>query len=174
MIISLCIREKKDLFYRFPVSACVMRGASAVDAEFVGHRREVTCARFLPRILLINGRRRCLLAIGSKDRTLSLWLTSPRQPMCIVNDFFASGILDLSWCLNDENGLITLGICSPDGACAFIIFTKGELGTPLTRQEMAKFYSDLYKVDIAIPTKTITNGLVILQMFNAERLFLLF
>ncbi|CAF1287065.1 unnamed protein product [Rotaria sordida] len=142
----------------FPVSACVIRGASTVDAEFVGHRREVTCARFLQRILLINGRRRCLLAIGSKDRTLSLWLTSPRQPMCIINDFFASGILDMSWHLNDNDGLITLGICSPDGACAFIIFNKDELGTPLTRHEMEKFYSDMYKVNISIPTKTITNG----------------
>ncbi|CAF1283994.1 unnamed protein product [Rotaria sp. Silwood1] len=142
----------------FPVSACVIRGASTVDAEFVGHRREITCARFLQRILLINGRRRCLLAIGSKDRTLSLWLTSPRQPMCIVNDFFASGILDMSWYLNDDEGLITLGICSPDGACAFIIFNKGELGTPLTRHEMAKFYSDMYKVNISLSTKTITNG----------------
>ncbi|CAF3014606.1 unnamed protein product [Rotaria socialis] len=142
----------------FPVAACVIRGASTVDAEFVGHRREVTCARFLQRILLINGRRRCLLAIGSKDRTLSLWLTSPRQPLCVVNDFFASGILDMSWCLNDDNGLITLGICSPDGACAFIIFNKDELGTPLTRPEMAKFYSDMYKVNMSIPTKAITNG----------------
>lgn len=138
-----------------------MRGTSTVDAEFVGHRREITCARFLPRILLINGRRRCLLAIGSKDRTLSLWLTSPRQPMCIINDFFASGILDMSWHLNDEDGLTTLGICSPDGACAFVVFKKGELGTPLTRQEMAKFYSDMYKVNVSMPTKPITNGLVL-------------
>ncbi|CAF0812323.1 unnamed protein product [Adineta steineri] len=142
----------------FPVSACIIRGSSTVDAEFVGHRREITCARFLPRILLINGRRRCLLAIGSKDRTLSLWLTSPRQPMCIINDFFASGILDISWYLNEDEGLITLGVCSPDGACAFITFNKGELGTPLTQPEMAKFYSDMYKVNIVIPTKTITNG----------------
>jgi hypothetical protein len=78
--------------------------------------------------------------------------------MCIINDFFASGILDMSWHLNDDTGLITLGVCSPDGACAFITFKKGELGIPLTHQEMAKFYSDLYKVDISIPTKTITNG----------------
>ncbi|UJR14750.1 hypothetical protein I4U23_001740 [Adineta vaga] len=142
----------------FPVSACIIRGSSTVDAEFVGHRREVTCARFLPRILLINGRRRCLLAIGSKDRTLSLWLTSPRQPMCIINDFFASGILDISWHLNENDSLITLGVCSPDGACAFIVFNKGELGTPLTHQEMAKFYSDMYKVNIVIPIKSVTNG----------------
>ena len=144
----------------------MIRGASTVDAEFVGHRREVTCARFLPRILLINGRRRCCLAIGSKDRTLSLWLTSPRQPMCIINDFFASGILDMSWYLNQNDGLITLGVCSPDGACAFIIFNKDELGTPLTHEEMAKFYSDMYKVNIPIPTKTITNGLVLKNTLN--------
>lgn len=149
-----------------------MRDSSNIDAEFVGHRREVTCARFLPRILLINGRRRCLLAIGSKDRALSLWLTSPRQPLCIVNDFFAAGILDLSWYLNDETGLITLGICSPDGACAFITFAKGEIGTALTRQEMAKFYTDLYKVDITIPTKTITNGLVTIGVSPSRRLYL--
>ena len=158
-----------SLFDRFPVSACVMRDSSNIDAEFVGHRREITCARFLPRILLINGRRRCLLAIGSKDRALSLWLTSPRQPLCIVNDFFASGILDLSWHLNDETGLITLGICSPDGACAFITFAKGEIGTALTRQEMAKFYSDLYKVDISIPNKTMTNGFAIILVCQNRR-----
>lgn len=80
--------------------------------------------------------------------------------MCIINDFFASGILDMSWYINDENGLITLGICSPDGACAFITFNKDELGTPLTRHEMAKFYSDMYKVNISVPTKPITNGFV--------------
>jgi len=88
--------------------------------------------------------------------------------MCIINDFFASGILDMSWHLNDDNGLITLGICSPDGACAFIIFNKGELGTPLTHQEMAKFYSDMYKVNISIPVKTITNGLVWKKNFSIE------
>jgi hypothetical protein len=78
--------------------------------------------------------------------------------MCIINDFFASGILDMSWHLNENEGLVTLGVCSPDGACAFIIFNKGELGTPLTNHEMAKFYSDMYKVNISIPLKTITNG----------------
>jgi protein HIRA/HIR1 len=120
----------------------------------------VTCARFLPRILLINGRRRCLLAIGSKDRTLSLWLTSPRQPMCILNDLFASGILDMSWHMNEITGSITLAVCSPDGACAFIIFQQGELGTPLTLDEMTKFYSDMYKVTLPVPTKTMVNGYV--------------
>ena len=148
----------------FPVAACIIRNTSNVDAEFVGHRREVTCARFCPRILLINGRRRCVLAIGSKDRTLSLWLTSPRQPLCILNDLFASGILDMSWNLNEQTGQITLGVCSPDGACAFIIFKKGEMGTALSLEEMNKFYNDLYQVNLSLPLKPITNGSVIINL----------
>ena len=79
--------------------------------------------------------------------------------MCILNDLFASGILDMCWHLNETTGLITLGVCSPDGACAFIHFNQAEVGTPLTCQEMAKFYSDMYKVNVTMPmTKSITNG----------------
>ena len=146
---------------RFPVAACILRDSSNVDAEFVGHRREVTCARFFPRILVVNSRRRCLMAIGSKDRTLSLWLTSPRQSMCVVNDLFANGILDMSWYLNELDSTIVLAVCSPDGSCAFISLKKDEIGSPLTTEEMYKFYSDMYKVNLTLPMKKITNGFVI-------------
>ena len=78
--------------------------------------------------------------------------------MCILNDLFASGILDMSWYLNETDGSVTLAVCSPDGACAFIGFKKGEIGSPLTCEEMAKFYSDMYKVNVPVPIKTITNG----------------
>ena len=90
--------------------------------------------------------------------------------------FFASGILDLSWHLNDENSLVTLWeFVHRMVHVLLLFFKKGELGTPLTRQEMAKFYSDLYKVDLTIPTKTIPNGFVIRAMFiRIEKSFLFF
>lgn len=70
----------------------------------------------------------------------------------------------MSWYLNETDGSVTLAVCSPDGACAFIGFKKGEIGSPLTREEMAKFYSDMYKVNVPVPTKTITNGFVSCKM----------
>lgn len=80
--------------------------------------------------------------------------------MCVLNDLFASGILDMSWYLNEDDMSIALAVCSPDGSCAFISFKKGEIGLPLSLNDMYKFYSDMYKITLTPPVKPMSNGFV--------------
>lgn len=66
--------------------------------------------------------------MGSRDRTLSVWLTSLKRPLVVVHDLFTNSVLDISW---SSSGLHLLA-CSWDGTVACIQFTSEEIGKLLS------------------------------------------
>ncbi|CAD0197015.1 unnamed protein product [Chrysodeixis includens] len=123
-----------------PTAQVVERDGWRCDKDFVGHRKAVTCARFNNNIFVKEGRKYCCAAVGSRDRALSIWLTSLKRPLVVVHDLFSDSVLDLSW---SSDGLNLLA-CSSDGTVACIQFTNKEIGTPLTLEEKNSFYEKIY------------------------------
>lgn len=69
--------------------------------------------------------------MGSRDRSLSVWMTALQRPLVVIKDLFEDSILDLSW-NTDHNILLA---CSTDGTVACLQFGPTELGTPLTEED---------------------------------------
>lgn len=134
-----------------PTAQIIERDGWKTDKDFVGHRKAVTSVRFNSAILTQGApgskqQRYCCLAMGSRDRSLSLWSTNLQRPMTVFNDLFQDSILDLSW---SANGCILMA-CSSDGSVACIEFDKEELGTPLNNQEKHQLYQRIYGKDISL------------------------
>ncbi|CAG4912875.1 unnamed protein product [Colias eurytheme] len=123
-----------------PTAQVVEREGWRCDKDFVGHRKAVTCARFNSNIFVKEGKKCCCAAVGSRDRALSIWLTSLKRPLVVVHELFSDSVLDMSW---SSDGLNLLA-CSSDGTVACIQFTNKEIGTPLTLEEKNALYEKIY------------------------------
>ncbi|RWS28476.1 Protein HIRA-like protein [Leptotrombidium deliense] len=114
------------------------------DKDFVGHRKAVTCVRFNKNILSKNIKGKvqkfCCLAIGSRDRSLSVWLTTLKRPLVVVHDLFGNSLLDIAW----SNCGSKLACCSWDGSVAFLEFEESEIGKPLSPEEKNAYMQKLY------------------------------
>lgn len=92
-----------------PTAQIIERDGWKCDKDFVGHRKAVTCVRFHNSIMKRSApktnktQQYCCVAIGSRDRTLSVWLTALQRPMLVIHDLFQDSILDLSW---SSDGLV--------------------------------------------------------------------
>ena len=79
--------------------------------DIVGHKKSVSCVRFAPTCrykpkskdeiasVLANESSSATpcCAIGSRDRSISVWLTSLKRPLVVIHDLFEDSILDLTW-----------------------------------------------------------------------------
>jgi protein HIRA/HIR1 len=135
--------------------------------DFVGHRKAVTAVRFFPQILKPNDAQQkdfkthCLCALGSRDRSISIWLTNYSRALCAFHDLFDNPIMDLSWSRHPNPGLLA---CSMDGTVAYLEFNYKEIGKPLTKEETNEFFMKKYNYDInaSIPLKD--------QQLNTQKL----
>lgn len=75
--------------------------------------------------------RACVCALGSRDRSVSVWITCFNRPVVVVQNLFDSPIHDLAW---GPRGL-GLMACSGDGSIAYLEFTTEELGSPIGQNE---------------------------------------
>ncbi|ETE59089.1 Protein HIRA, partial [Ophiophagus hannah] len=91
----------------------------------------------------------CCCAVGSKDRSLSVWLTCLKRPLVVIHELFDKSIMDISWTLN---GLGIL-VCSMDGSVAFLDFSQDELGDPLSDEEKSNIHQLTYGKSLAIMTE---------------------
>ena len=114
--------------------------------DFVGHRKAIEVVQFNPHLFEKEGggggradNHGCL-AIGSRDRSLSIWLTSFKRPLVVLHDLFNNSILDISW---SKDGY-QLMAASLDGSVAFISFTKEELGMSLNEYRFDELFMSLY------------------------------
>ncbi|KAI6206259.1 hypothetical protein M3Y94_00888100 [Aphelenchoides besseyi] len=79
------------------------------------------------------------MAVGSADRSLSIWLLPElSRPLCVIKNLFPGTLLDMSW---HENNLALIGI---DGSLRCIRFEKEEIGTFLSNMEMTNHLQLLY------------------------------
>lgn len=135
-----------------PTAQIIERDGWKCDKDFVGHRKAVTCVRFHNAILqrmapkTNKSQQYCCLAVGSRDKSLSVWLTALQRPLVVIHDLFQDSILDLSW---SHNGYILLA-CSGDGHVACLQFSAEELGTPLSEDDRNSLYQRMYGKNITL------------------------
>ncbi|KAB0796937.1 hypothetical protein PPYR_10998 [Photinus pyralis] len=129
-----------------PTAQIIERDGWKQDKDFVGHRKAITCVRFNSNILkkLLPSspktQQYCCCAIGSRDRSLSVWLTSLKRPLVVIKDLFDDSVLDISWSSNGMNLLA----CSWDGTVACVVFVPQEIGHPLLVDEKNALYERMY------------------------------
>lgn len=78
--------------------------------------------------------RYCVLAVGSRDKSVSIWLTALKRPLVVIYDVFKDSVLDLSWS-RDHNILLA---CSTDGTVAAFVFSEDELGKQSSHEDKVK------------------------------------
>ncbi|KAM3868468.1 protein HIRA [Diretmus argenteus] len=138
-----------------PTAQIVERDGWKTNMDFVGHRKAVTVVKFNPKIFKKKQKNGsapkpscpyCCCAVGSKDRSLSVWLTSLKRPLVVIHDLFDKSIMDISWTLT---GLGIL-VCSMDGTVAYLDFSLDELGDPLNEEEKNTIHQNIYGKSLAI------------------------
>uniref|UniRef100_A0A8C4QVT9 Protein HIRA n=1 Tax=Eptatretus burgeri TaxID=7764 RepID=A0A8C4QVT9_EPTBU len=149
-----------------PTAQIVEREGWRSSMDFVGHRKAVTVVRFNPKIFqwkLHNGGADkpgfpySCCAIGSKDRSLSVWLTCLKRPLVVVHDLFDKSIMDISWNVSGFEMLV----CSMDGSVAFAEFSLEELGNPLSQEEKNAIHQKTYGKSLSISSEATIGSTVI-------------
>lgn len=153
-----------------PTAQIIERDGWKCDKDFVGHRKAVTCVRFHNSILKRQApktnklQQYCCLAIGSRDRCLSVWMTALQRPLLVIRDLFTESILDLSW---SHDGYILLA-CSGDGTIACLQFNEDQLGKPLSEDDKNSLYQRMYGKDATIDISSQAEKEMIIE--NADLL----
>ncbi|XP_058492471.1 protein HIRA isoform X1 [Solea solea] len=138
-----------------PTAQIVERDGWKTNMDFVGHRKAVTVVKFNPKIFKKKQKNGsspkpscpyCCCAVGSKDRSLSVWLTSLKRPLVVIHDLFDKSIMDISWTLTGLGMLV----CSMDGTVAYLDFSMDELGDPLNEEEKNSIHQNIYGKSLAI------------------------
>uniref|UniRef100_A0A3Q4HDB2 Protein HIRA n=1 Tax=Neolamprologus brichardi TaxID=32507 RepID=A0A3Q4HDB2_NEOBR len=133
-----------------PTAQIVERDGWKTNMDFVGHRKAVTVVKFNPKIFKKKQKNGsspkpscpyCCCAVGSKDRSLSVWLTSLKRPLVVIHDLFDKSIMDISWTLTGLGMLV----CSMDGTVAYLDFSLDELGDPLNEEEKVRIAANQEK-----------------------------
>lgn len=153
-----------------PTAQIIERDGWKCDKDFVGHRKAVTCVRFHNSILKRQApktnklQQYCCLAIGSRDRCLSVWMTALQRPLLVIRDLFVDSILDLSW---SHDGYVLLA-CSGDGTVACLQFNEDQLGRPLSEDDKNTLYQRMYGKDATIDISSQADKEMIIE--NADLL----
>ncbi|XP_041084422.1 protein HIRA-like [Polyodon spathula] len=141
-----------------PTAQIIERDGWKTNMDFVGHRKAVTVVKFNPKIFKKKQKNGsspkpscpyCCCAVGSKDRSVSVWLTCLKRPLVVIHELFDKSIMDISWTLN---GLGIL-VCSMDGTVAYLDFSQDELGDPLNEDEKNSIHQKIYGKSLAITTE---------------------
>lgn len=130
-----------------PTAQIITRSSWATSLDFVGHRKAIIVVRFSPKVFSkpVNNssdtiKQYLCCAIGSKDRSLSIWLTSLTRPRLVMHEMFEKSIMDISW---SRSGL-ELMCCSIDGSVAYMGFDESEIGTPMSKQAQQALLEKTY------------------------------
>ncbi|KAE9616739.1 hypothetical protein Lal_00034826 [Lupinus albus] len=81
-----------------------------------------------------------VIAIGSQDRTITVWTTASPRPLFVAKHFFTQSVVDLSW---SPDGY-SLFACSLDGSVATFNFEVKELGQRLNDTELDELKKSRY------------------------------
>ncbi|KAJ1288991.1 hypothetical protein BS78_02G131500 [Paspalum vaginatum] len=81
-----------------------------------------------------------VIAIGSQDRTITVWTTASARPLFVAKHFFSQSVVDLSW---SPDGY-SLFACSLDGSVANFHFEAKELGYKLSDSELDELKKSRY------------------------------
>ncbi|XP_055937190.1 protein HIRA-like [Argiope bruennichi] len=148
-----------------PTAQIIERDGWKANRDFVGHRKAITCVRFNPNILCKISKDSekvehfCCCAIGSRDRSLSVWLTYLKRPLVVVHDLFSNSVLDISWSQNGKQ----LIVCSWDGTVAYIGLSDEEIGKPATDEEKNTLHQSLYGKSMAMTNHSASAALTVVE-----------
>lgn len=150
-----------------PTAQIIERGKKwTAHKDFVGHKKAISCVRFNGKIFektKKNGKTEMFVmaALGSRDRSFSVWCTNLKRPLCVIGDIFDQSVLDLSW---SKDGKVLLA-CSMDGSVAAAIFKSDEIGTPVPEDRVAQLMSVQYGKQFGqtLVRKKPTNGSVFVE-----------
>ncbi|KAL5200796.1 hypothetical protein ABZP36_035150 [Zizania latifolia] len=81
-----------------------------------------------------------VIAIGSQDRTITVWTTASARPLFVAKHFFTQSVVDLSW---SPDGY-SLFACSLDGSVATFHFEAKELGYRVSDAELDELKRSRY------------------------------
>ncbi|GFZ20327.1 histone chaperone HIRA-like protein [Actinidia rufa] len=81
-----------------------------------------------------------IIAIGSQDRTITVWTTASPRPLFVAKHLFTQSVVDVSW---SPDGY-SLFACSLDGTVATFHFEEKELGQRLTDGELDELKKNRY------------------------------
>ncbi|KAK9170438.1 hypothetical protein Syun_002578 [Stephania yunnanensis] len=81
-----------------------------------------------------------VIAIGSQDRTITVWTTASARPLFVAKHFFSQSVVDLSW---SPDGY-SLFACSLDGTVSTFHFEAKELGHRLSDLELEELKKNRY------------------------------
>jgi len=147
-----------------PTAQIVERGTWKANRDFVGHKKAVSCARFCGKVFdKVNkesGKNEMyvVVALGSRDRSFSVWTTSLKRPFFVINDAFDQGVLDMSW---SRDGKLLLA-CSMDGSVAAVILTSKEIGNPIPDSKLYEIMRETYGKNFGtianLKSASMTNG----------------
>jgi hypothetical protein len=108
-----------------PVGMVLKRDTWSSVADLVGHNVQTTCCRFNPHPLKISTSpdtaifTACTVALADQQGVLSVWTTTQKSPLFVVNNIFEGPILDLAWYAQSDTSFL-LGACSLDGSLVFL------------------------------------------------------
>ena len=126
-----------------PVAEIVQREDWKPGMDFVGHRKSIEVVRFNSSLFSKGGAdNHGCVAMGGKDRSISVWLTSRQRPLLVMHDLFTNSVVDISW---SQSGY-ELMACSLDGTVAYMKFSENELGKQLEGKEVEELFVKLYGV----------------------------
>lgn len=124
-----------------PTAQIIERGDWKTGMDFVGHRKAIEVVRFNPQLFIKNGGNNYgCIAIGSRDRSVSIWLTNLKRPLVVIHDLFLDSVLDFSWSSDGYE----LMVCSCDGSIAYFGFSEKELGVCLSLQAFDQLFQSTY------------------------------
>lgn len=138
--------------------------------DFVGHRKAIPCARFNPNIFKrkadiqqnsnektnIKFKPQCICALGSRDRSISIWSTARPRPLVVIDDVFGNSVVDLSW---SKSGYHLLA-CSVDGSVICFEFDEAELGSVYNQDERMVYLQQLYGNSLFSNKNSVGNQLI--------------
>ncbi|KDQ60101.1 hypothetical protein JAAARDRAFT_125533 [Jaapia argillacea MUCL 33604] len=112
------------------IAAVITRATWTSEISLVGHENTVEVACYNPHIFLRNptgpvqtSNICSVVALGSDDRSVSVWQTKSARPLIVAKEVFERPILDLSWSWSGR----TLYAVSSDGTLGVLDFEAEEL-----------------------------------------------
>ncbi|KAI9264421.1 WD40-repeat-containing domain protein [Sporodiniella umbellata] len=121
------------------VAAVIGREDWNTDVSLVGHQLPIEITSFNPKMFNMKDdsgpshqkRLSSICAIGSQDRSISIWITTFCKPICVVADIFDNYVYDIAWSPDGKS----LFACSQDGTVACLQFQK-ELDDVASEQDV--------------------------------------
>lgn len=140
-----------------PTAQIIDRNGWKAQRDFVGHKKAVSCVRFNGNIFEKKTDKTdmfVMVALGSRDRSFSVWTTNLKRPFFVVNDAFDQSVLDLSW---SRDGRVLLA-CSMDGSVAAVVLGQNEIGRPLSENKLFDMMSGRYGKNFGTVAKSASKS----------------